>query len=155
MNREKCECESAVIVATRSGACPPELARHIAVCEICAETQRIAALFQNAAKASAQLPPPSASVAWQRVQAQRQQLALARATRCMTWMCILAAVYAVVLAAWYLPQLWHMQPALSIDLGTLSGGIIFAGVLTAGIAVVLGSCCLVLLGSRTTSRLHS
>jgi hypothetical protein len=70
-------------------------------------------------------------------------------------MCILAAVYAVVLAAWYLPQLWHVQPALATDLGTLSGGMIFAGVLTAGIAVVLGSCCLVLLGSRTTSRLHT
>ena len=155
MNREKCECESAVIAAMRSGACPPDLARHIAACEICADTQRIAALFHNVAKTSAQFRPPSATVVWQRMQVQRQQLVLARATRCMTWMRILAAVYAVVLAAWYLPQLWHLQPALSIDLGTLSGGIIFEGVLTAGIAVVLGSCCLVLLGSRTTSRLRT
>jgi hypothetical protein len=155
MTREKCEWESAVIVATRSGACAPDLAHHIVACEICAETQRIAALFQNAAKTSAQFRPPSAAVVWQRVQAQRQQLLLARAARCMTWMYILAAVYAVVLAAWYLPQIWHLQPALSIDLGTLSGGVIFAGVLTAGIAVVLGSCCLVLLGSRTTSRLRT
>jgi hypothetical protein len=154
MTREKCECESEVIAAMRSGTCPPDLARHIAACEICAETERIAALVQNAAKTSAQFQPPSAAVVWQRVQAQRQQLALARATRC-TRMCILAGVYAVVLAAWYLPQLWHMQPAFSTGLSTLSGGMILAGVLTAGIAVVLGSCCLVLLGSRTTSRLHS
>lgn len=155
MTREKCEWESAVIAATRSGACRPDLARHIAACEICAETERLGALFRNAAKTSAQFRPPPAAIVWQRVQTQRQQLALARATRCMTWMCILAAVYVVVLAAWYLPQLWHMQPALSIDLGTLSGGMIFAGVLTAGIAVVLGSCFLVLLGSRTTSRLRT
>jgi hypothetical protein len=154
VTREKCESESAVIAATRAGACPPDIAHHIAACEICAETARIAALFQNAAKTSAQFQPPSAALVWQRVQAQRQQLALARATRCTKWMCILAGVYAVVLAAWYLPQLWHMQPAFSTGLSTLSGGMILAGVLTAGIAVVLGSCCLVLLGSKTTSRLH-
>jgi hypothetical protein len=71
----------------------------------------------------------------------------------MTLMRIMAALYAVALAAWYLPQLWHMQPA---PLSTaLSGGMVVTGVVTAVVAVVLGSCCLVLLGSRTNFRLHS
>jgi hypothetical protein len=71
----------------------------------------------------------------------------------MTLLRILAAVYAVVLAAWYLPQLWH--PQLTASLSTLSSGVVLAGVLTAIAAVALGSCCLVLLGSKTSSSLRT
>jgi len=74
----------------------------------------------------------------------------------MALMRILAALYAVAVGAWYLPQLWHMQPAQrSTAFSVLSGGMVLTGVVTAAVAVLLGSCCLVLLGSRTTFNLHT
>jgi hypothetical protein len=74
----------------------------------------------------------------------------------MTLMRIMASLYAVAVGAWYLPQLWHMQSAqLSTAFSALSSGMALTGVVTAVVAVVLGSCCLVLLGSRTTFRLHT
>jgi hypothetical protein len=153
MTPDKCERESSVAAASRSGCWPSDLEDHVATCAPCAETKRVAQLFlDHAATTSVQSHPPAANIVWQKMQAQRQQQALTRATRCMTLMRIMAALYAVALAAWYLPQLWHMQPA---PLSTaLSGGMVVTGVVTAVVAVVLGSCCLVLLGSRTTFRLH-
>ena len=153
MIREKCERQPLVIAAARSGIWPAELEHHVAACSSCAETKRVAQLFLNhAATTSAQSHPPAANIVWQKMQAQRQQQALIRATRCMTLMRIIAALYAVAVGAWYLPQLWHMQPAqLSTAFSALSSGIVFTGVVTAVVAVVLGSCCLVLLGSRLLS----
>ena len=156
MTREKCERESSVVAASRSGCWLSDLEDHVAACAPCAETKRVAQLFlDHAAITSAQSHPPAANIVWQKMQAQRQQQALIRATRCMTLMRIMAALYAVALAAWYLPRLWHMQPAQrSTAFSVLSSGTVFTGVVTAVVAVVLGSCCLVLLGSRTTFRLH-
>lgn len=155
--REKCELEQQVAAATRSGIWPAELEHHIAACPPCSESRRVAQLFlQHAATTSAQSQPPAANIVWQKLQAQRRQQALTRAARCMTLLRIMAALYAVALAAWYIPQLWHAQPApLSTTLSALSSGIVFTGVVTAVVAVVLGSCCLVLLGSRTTFRLRT
>ncbi len=157
MIREKCEREPLVVAAARSGIWPADLEHHVAACPACAETKRVAQLFlDHAATASMQSQPPAANIVWRKLQAQRQQQALTRATRCMTLMRIMAALYAVALAAWYIPQLWRMQPApLSATLSALSSGLVFTGVVTAVVAVVLGSCCLVLLGSRTTFRLHT
>jgi len=154
---EKCERESSVAAASRSGCWPAGLEHHVPTCPSCADAKRIAQLFlEHAAATSAQSHPPAANIVWRKMQAQRQHQALIRATRCMTLMRIMAALYAVALAAWYLPQLWHMQPAQrSTAFSVLSSGMVFTGVVTAVVAVVLGSCCLVLLGSRTTFRLHS
>jgi hypothetical protein len=151
MTRRKCEREPLIVAAAHSGVWPAGLEDHVAACPDCADTNQIAQLFlEHAAAASAQSDPPAANIVWHRIQAQRQQLALRRATQCMTLMRILAALYAVVLAAWYLPRLWHMPPGqLFTALSPLSGGMVFAGVVTAVVAVALGSCCLVLLGSRT------
>jgi hypothetical protein len=157
MIREKCERESSVVAASRSGCWPAELEDHVAACAPCAETKRVAQLFlDHAATTSAQNHLPAANIVWQKMRAQRHQQALIRATRCMMLMRILAALYAVALAAWSLPQLWRTQPAqLSTALSALSSGMALTGVVTAVAAVVLGSCCLVLLGSRTNFRLHS
>jgi hypothetical protein len=157
MTPDKCEREPLVVAAIRSGNWPAELKHHLAACPSCAETRCVAQLFlEHAATTSAQNHPPAANIVWQKIQAQRQQQALIRATRCMTLMRIMAALYAVAVAAWYLRQLWHMQPAqLSTALSALSSGMVFTGVVTAAGAVVLGSCCLVLLGSRTNFRLHT
>jgi len=157
MTREKCERESSVAAASRSGNWSAELEHHVAACAPCAETKRVAQLFlDHAATTSAQSNPPAANVVWRKMQAQRKQQALIRAPRCMTWMRIMAALYAVALAAWYLPQLWQMQPApRSTALRALASGMVFTGVVTAIVAVVLGSCCVVHLGSRTTFRLRS
>ena len=157
MTQGNCEHEPLVAAATRSGSCPPELEHHVAACASCAETKRVAQLFlEHAATTSAQSRPPAANIVWQKMQAQRQQQALIRVTRCMMLLRILAALYAVALGVWYLPQLWQKQPAqLSTTLSALSSGMVFTGVVTAAVAVVLGSCCLVLLGSRTDFKLRT
>jgi hypothetical protein len=154
MTRRTCERESSVAAAARSGQWPADLEDHLAACAVCTETKRVAELFlQHAAGISRQNQPSAANVVWQRIQAQRQQLALKRARQCVTLMSVLAGVYAAVLAAWYLPRLWH--PQLSTDFSALSSGVVLTGVLTAIAAVLIGSCCLVLLGRRTDFRLHT
>jgi hypothetical protein len=157
MTQDLCEHEPLVVAATRSGSWPADLELHVAACASCAETKRFSQLFlEHAAATSAQIRPPAANIVWQRMQTQRQQQALIRAARCMLMLRILAALYAVALAAWYLPQLWQKQPAqLSTTLSSFSGGMVFTGVVTAVVAVVLGSCCLVLLGSRTSFKLRT
>ena len=152
MSQEFCESELLAAAAARSGAWPAGLQEHAAACALCAEARRITEiLFGHAAMAPAQ--PLPANLVWQKLQARRRQLALRRATRCMTLMCVLAAVYAVVLAGWYLPQLWHTR--LATDLSPLSSGVAFVGVATAVVGVLLGSCCFAYLGSRTDFRLRS
>ena len=156
MRQRTCEGAPSVIAATRSGIWPADLEDHVGVCASCAETKRIAQQFQHAARIAAQTPPPAANIVWRKMQAQRQRQALRRATQCVTVMSILAALYAIALTAWYLPQLWHMQPSqLATSLSTLSSGTVFAGVLTAILAVFLRSCCLAFLGSRANFRLRS
>jgi hypothetical protein len=157
MTQDNCEHEPLVAVATRSGSWPADLEHHVAACASCTETKRVARLFlEHAVITSAQSHPPAANIVWRRMQEQRQQQALIRATRCMMLLRILAALYAVALGVWYLPQLWQKQPAqLSTTLNSLSSGMVFTGVVTAVVAVVLGSCCLVLLGSRATFRLRA
>jgi hypothetical protein len=152
VSQEFCEREALVIGAARSGVWPDGLEEHVASCAVCAETRRIAQMLLGPAAMMPALPLP-ASVVWQRFAARRRQLALRRATRCMTLMCVLAAVYAVALAGWYLPQLWHAR--LVSDFSPLANGVVFAGVLAAILAVLLGSCCFAYLGSRTDFRLRS
>jgi hypothetical protein len=155
MMQNPCEHESAVVFAARSGEWPDDLESHISACTACAETRRVAQLFRQAAKFSVETQPPPAAIAWQRLEARRQQQALKRATRCIALLWILAGVYAVALAAWSLPQLWHLPSSqLMASLIPLSSGIFIAGVVTSIVAVLIGGCCLVLLGSRTTFRLR-
>ena len=154
MTQEFCEREPLVAAAARSGIWPDELENHIGSCPVCAETKRLAQFFVvHAATTSAQSRPLPANLVWQKLQARRRHLAIRRATRLMTLMNIFAVIYAVVLAVWYLPQLWHAE--LIVDVGPLASGAAFAGVLTAIFAVLIGSCCFAFLGSRTDFRLHS
>ena len=154
--RNPCEHESAVVLAARSGVWPADLEGHIVACAACAETRRVAQLFHQAAKLSTDTQPPPVAIAWHRLQARRQQQALQRATRCIALLWTLAGVYAVALAAWSLPQLWPLPSSqLTASLIPLSSGIFITGVVTSIAAVLIGSCCLVLLGSRTNFRLHS
>ena len=154
MTRRTCERESSVAAAARTGQWSADLEDHLAACTVCRETKRVAELFlEHAAVISTQIQPSAASVVWQRMQARRRQLALKRATQCVTLMSVLAGIYAAVLAGWYLPRLWH--PQLSTDLSPLSGGVVLAGILTAVVAVLIGACCMVLLGGRTDFRLRT
>ncbi len=139
-----------MVASIRSGAWSAELENHVSACAICTDTKRVMQLcLDHATTMSVQSPPPPAHIVWQQIEVQKRHLALARATRCIAWMRLLAGLYAVVLTAWFLPQLWHLRGApLSTSLSTLSGGTVFAGILAATVAVVLGSCCLVLLGSN-------
>jgi hypothetical protein len=154
MTQEACEREPLVVAAARSGIWTADLREHAAACPACTETARVTALFLRQAMAvSAGTQPLPAHVAWQKLEARRQQLLIRRATRCMTLLCALAAIYAVALGAWYLPQLWRAP--LVTNLSPLASGVALTGVLTAIFAVLVGSCCFVLLGSRTAFRQRS
>ena len=154
MTVRTCERESSVAAAARSGLWSADLEDHLAACAVCTETKRVAELFlQHASVISTQIQPSAASVVWQRMQTQRRQLALKRATQCVTLMSLLAGIYAAVLAGWYLPRLW--QPQLSTDLSALSSEVVLAGVLTAVAAVLIGACCMILLGGKTDFRLRT
>jgi hypothetical protein len=150
MSHEFCEREPRIIAAVRDGDWPAELQQHVAACAACVESKHIAQHFRQAAIASEPVQPQPAQIVWQKLQAQRRQLTIRRATRCMTLMCILAALYAVAFAAWYLPELW--RPQLATDLTPLLSGAALAGVLTAVLAVLAGSCYFAYLGSRTDFR---
>lgn len=154
MTQRTCERESSIVDATRSGQWSADLEDHLTTCAVCTEAKHVAELLlQHAAVLSTQIQPSAASVVWQRMQAQRRRLALKRATQCVTLMSVLAGMYAAVLAGWYLPRLWH--PQLPTDISPLSSEVLLAGVLTAVVAVLLGACCMVLLGSRTDFRLRT
>lgn len=154
MTQDNCEHEPLVVAATRSGNWPADLEHHVAACASCAETKRVAQLFlDHATAAAAHSGPPASSIVWRGIQAKRQQLAIKRATQCVTIMSVLAAVYALVLATWYLPQLCHVQ--LATDLGPLLSGVTLKGVVTALFAVLIGSCCFAFLGSRTSFKLRT
>lgn len=153
MTGRSCEREPLVITAVRSLNGLAGLEDHIAACPACAETARLALLLRQAAATSAPIQPPPAPVVWEKLQLQRRQHAIRRATQCMRLMCILAGLYAVALIAWYLPELWQRQ--IATDLSPFSSGVAFAGVLAAILAVLIGSCCFAFLGSRTDFRLRS
>lgn len=154
MTQELCEHELLVAAAARSGVWSTDLRAHTDACPACTETARVTVLFLRQVSALAERTQPlPAHLVWQKLQARRQQLAIRRATRCMTLMCVLAAVYTVVLGGWYLPRLWH-APVVG-NLSPLASGIALTGVLAAIFAVLVGACCFVLLGSRPDFRLRS
>jgi hypothetical protein len=149
MSLDFCEREALVVAAARSGSWTVELEEHVFACVECADTKRVAQLFLRHTPSE----PLSANLVWQRLQAHRRQQVIRRATRFMATMCVLVVIYAVSLIAWYVPHLW--QPQFVADLSPLSGGVAFAGVLAAILAVLIGSCCFAYLGSRTDFRLRS
>ena len=155
MTDERCEWESSVVAATRSGESTLELDNHLATCASCAETKYVTrSLLRHAAITSAQGQPPAPQQIWRQMQERRQQFARRRATRGLAVMWALATVYFIVLLACYLPALWHAQSAnLEVSFRFLENGTALAGIAISVISVALGSCYLLISGRRIDSRL--
>lgn len=103
MNRDRCECERKVINALRAGVWTVELKQHVVGCAACRETQRVAgSLLQYASGLRMESTSQDADAIWQRAKAERQTMALKRATRPLIFMRGLSAGCVVALALWLL-----------------------------------------------------
>jgi hypothetical protein len=154
MNRSRCERETEVVGAMRSGAVSAELDLHMEGCTACAKTRKVTALMLlHAAAIQAQNPqPPMASRVWRRAQAQQQADALKRATLALALMRSLGAVYLVVLIVWSLRALWRSQGvAMMPAWSSLASGTVFLGAGVAVVLIALGAWWLLLLGKRAGS----
>jgi hypothetical protein len=152
MTIPKCEQESLVIAAIRSGTSMPELDNHAATCLLCAETRDVARLLRHHSTVTfAQSRPPAASRIWRKIQEQKRRLALKHATRSLVVMRLLAAMCLVAMAAWRLWAFWNSHSTeLAKELNPLTINLFPAGV--AVIAVTLGSCVLLLMSRRNDFR---
>jgi hypothetical protein len=152
---DRCERESSVVAATRSGESTLELDNHLATCASCAETKYVTrSLLRHAAMTRDQSQPPAAKRTWRKMQERRQQFARRRAARGLTVMWVLATVYFVAFLARYLPALWHARSAnLEVTLGFFENGMPLAGLATSVGSIALGSCYLLISGKRIDARL--
>ena len=155
MTNNRCERESSVIAATRSGESTVELDSHVATCTTCAETRYLTrSLLLHAATIGARSQPPAGDRVWRKMEERKQKFAQTRATRGLTAMWVLATVYFVALLARYLPALWHAQSAnLEVTFRFLENGVPLLCIVISVVSVALGSCYLLVSGRRTDARL--
>lgn len=103
MNRNRCECEMKVAEALRTGVWTADLQKHVAACVVCEETRRVAgSLLQYASGLRVESEPSVADAIWRRAQAERQAMALKRATRPLLFMRGLSVGSVLVFALWLL-----------------------------------------------------
>lgn len=79
MNRFYCEKEMEVIEALRRGPLQPDLAKHAASCDICADTLAVSEFLQSDMPAAPALP--DSGFLWWKAQLTSKQTAMERATR--------------------------------------------------------------------------
>jgi hypothetical protein len=132
MSQNRCECEREVVQALRAGIWSAELEGHVAACVACEETRRVAgSLLQYASGLRVESPAGSADAIWRRALAERQAMAVKRATRPLIFMRGLSVGSVVAFALWMLRAFSRLDYRVSIH------GWAGAGVETGmGIAVV-------------------
>lgn len=149
MNSLRCEHESDVSRAARTGFWPNGLRQHLDTCTACAETCAVTdALLQDSAQIDAANRPPDASRAWlearrrARLHLHRRALFWFRALRTLT------LVYFPAVLVWSLthpavPAAAHWKLSLHADFAALLSGAVvpFAviGVLLALLCISMGS----------------
>ncbi|MDW5265569.1 MULTISPECIES: hypothetical protein [Acidobacteriaceae] len=101
MNRNRCECERSVAEALRTGVWTAELQQHVGGCAACEETRRVAGSLLRYAS-GLQVTVGGADAIWRRAQAERQAMALKRATRPLIFMRGLSVGCVVAFALWVL-----------------------------------------------------
>lgn len=101
MNRNRCEYERSVTKALRTGVWTAGLQEHVTGCAACEETRRVAGSLLRYA-AALEVTAGGADVIWRRAQAERQAMALKRATRPLIFMRRLSVGCVVALALWLL-----------------------------------------------------
>ena len=103
MSRNRCECEMEIVQALRTGVWTTELRGHVEGCTACAEARRVAeSLLQYASMLRSENEAGNVEAIWRRAQAERQAMALKRATRPLIFMRGLSVGCMVALALWLL-----------------------------------------------------
>jgi hypothetical protein len=137
MNQNRCECEREVVQALRTGVWTAELQDHVAACVACGETRRVAgSLLQYASGLRVESDPGGADAIWQRARAERQAMAMRRATRPLIFMRGLSAGCVVAFALWMLRAFSHL------DYRDWMHGWAGAGVETAAVGVGIAVVCI-------------
>ena len=150
MTRSVCERETALLVAMRAGALDEGLRLHVAQCDCCQQTLRVAPLLLAYAEEIATTEvPSSAARVWRRAQQRRREIALRRASWVMLAMRTLGAVYVLGVMVWALRVLWQTQTAVARQaMLPLYRGTVPLGVSAALVLLVCGALALVALGRR-------
>lgn len=122
MKQIRCERETEVVGALRTGTWTADLGSHVRDCAICAETRLVAErLLENARRLRAGYEPIAADRIWRQAQARRQEMALQRATRPLIFMGGLSVACIISLAAWLLYSFWHMADGKLMRSWTVPG----------------------------------
>lgn len=141
MRTPNCPAESAMIAAMKTGDLTPELSRHLAGCESCAESFAVAQYLNRYAQSIDVLNrTPDGHMLWRTIQRRKRDAALAKMSRLMAVCYVIAAAHFVALAAWFLPTNLHLVTA------DIFKGVPFELLMTFGAialaAIVLGVVCL-------------
>lgn len=107
MSRSRCEKEMAAVSAVRTGTLTLELRAHLQICADCAEATQVArTLLRYAATLDEEQRPMDADRIWRRARAQKEEIALKRATRPLIFMRGLSGGGMIALVAWLLHRYW-------------------------------------------------
>lgn len=137
MSQNRCECEREVVQALRTGVWTAELKDHLATCMACKETRRVAEnLMPYASGLRLESPSGSADAIWRRAQAERQAMAVKRATRPLIFMRGLSVGFLVAAA------LWMLRGFSQLDYRVWMHGWAGAGVETAAVGVGIAMACI-------------
>jgi hypothetical protein len=149
MNALRCEHESDVARAVRTGFWPGALHQHAETCSVCSETCAVTeALLIESARIDTTNRPPDATQAWLEAR-RRARLHLRR--RAVFWfraLRTLTLIYIPALLAWALshralPASAGWKPSLHADFASLFSGpaetFALAGALLAALCIIMGS----------------
>jgi hypothetical protein len=145
MKQISCQHETDVIRALRSGEWTSELRLHVAECEDCSQTLRVAqALGEEARRAEVHCAPPDPYWILQRSRRMAREIAMHRMTRLLAVMRALAAVYVAAAAVWFLRgyatlQFREVASAMhgSASMFALMGAMVAAAFVVAGLWPIL------------------
>jgi hypothetical protein len=146
---KRCEHESEVARAVRTGFWPDALQHHAETCPVCSETRAVAAaLIGESARIRTENPPPDAAYTWLEV---RRRARLHLRHRALLWfraLRIITVIYVPTLLLWTFshraaPVHEAWKPTFRADFGSLLTGPaeIFAlsGALLAALCITMGS----------------
>ncbi|HUZ95629.1 MAG TPA: hypothetical protein VMU57_12005 [Edaphobacter sp.] len=137
MSQNRCECEREVVQALRTGVWTAELQDHVAACVACGEIRRVAgSLLQYASGLRVEGAAGDVDAIWRRARAERQAMALKRATRPLIFMRGLSVGCVVVFASWMLPGFSRLDHRVWMH------GWAGAGVETAAVGVGIAVACI-------------
>ena len=143
MNRFYCEKEMEILEALPRGPLQPELAKHAASCDICADTLAVSEFLQVDSRPAPVLP--DSDFLWWKAQLARKQMAVERATRSIALVKKISYLGAAASGLWLIFAPGHLGSILSVfsrheifSAGTLGQSALFLGI-AAIVFTLLGS----------------